>query len=249
MATQVIKQPQNVVSLLQKLEHELLESLPSHTRQNVAAGQQQPEPIMAMSAKKLVQKRLDLHSQFEEIEGSQERSPYMVRHMHVQRQNWIKIEDSKDTFGVRMPALNEVKQSSHSDYSSGGNMADVDISDNQLPIAVQSSELAKKRLEDTDVNVTNITSTLIGDTSSHLIQRPLPVNRIQQKIAKDRTFGLDHHHHHRAPRPSPEKNSNSLLLDMTSPQKKNRSQSRGRRQAASNGSSNNTSAKEKHLTV
>ena len=40
-------------------------------------------------------RRLDVNPQYEEIEGSQERSPYAVRHLQVQRQNWIKIEESK----------------------------------------------------------------------------------------------------------------------------------------------------------
>ena len=77
-------------------------------------------------------------------------------------------------------------------------------------------EIAKKpSLEDTsDVNVTNTSAAMFGD-QSNIIQRPLPVNRIQQKITKDRTYGLDQH---RAPRPSPEKAKN-LLEAIYSPQK------------------------------
>ena len=53
------------------------------------------------------------------------------------------------------------------------------------------SDLGKKSIEDTDVNLTNTSAAINGDTSSHVIQRPLPVNRIQQKITKDRTYGLE----------------------------------------------------------
>ena len=67
------------------------------------------------------------------------------------------------------------------------------------------TEHAKKNLEDTtaDVNVTNTSLAMAGDQSNHVIQRPLPVNRIQQKITKDRTYGANNLN--RAPRPSPEK--------------------------------------------
>ena len=46
-------------------------------------------------AKQPSKRRTDRYPQYEEIEGSQERSPYVVRHMQVQRQNWIQVEDSK----------------------------------------------------------------------------------------------------------------------------------------------------------
>ena len=74
-ARQMNTSSKNVVSLLYRLQNELLESIPPEKRQEYENS--------AITAKKLVQKRLDLHPQFEEIEGSQERSPYVVRHMQV----------------------------------------------------------------------------------------------------------------------------------------------------------------------
>ena len=54
------------------------------------------------------------------------------------------------------------------DYS-GGNVADIDNSDNQIAISVQTTEIAKKSLEDTDVNLTNTSAAIFGDTSAHFI--------------------------------------------------------------------------------
>ena len=184
----------NVVSLLQKLQTELLESIPAHRRTTLTGRQKQQ---LALSARKLVQKRLDLHPQFEEIEGSQERSPYVVRHMQVQRQNWIRIEDSKPHFGLHQRPM------SSASVGVGGGLVGPGLSarmPGEAPAAssarlvvpgTQMSELGKKSIEDTDVNLTNTSVAIGGDTSSHVIQRPLPVNRIQQKITKDRTYGLE----------------------------------------------------------
>ena len=83
-------------------------------------------------------------------------------------------------------------QAQLSQYSSGGNLGDIDGHDQPQPISVKTTELAKKSLEDTaDVNVTNTSAAMFGDQSHHVIQRPLPVNRIQQKITKDMTYGMD----------------------------------------------------------
>jgi len=86
----------------------------------------------------------------------------------------------------------------------------------------QNQQALKCSILDADVNVTNTSAIGIGDTSSNnVIQRPLPVNRIQQKITKDRTYGLGGEYQHRAPRPSPEKlmSTENMLREIYSPEK------------------------------
>lgn len=61
---------QNVVELLQELQGELLDSIPGQNYH------ERPPQSRNM-------KRGDFSSRYEEIEGSQERSPYAVRHLHV----------------------------------------------------------------------------------------------------------------------------------------------------------------------
>lgn len=51
-------------------------------------------------------------------------------------------------------------------------------------------EQTKRSVEDADVNVTNTSAMINGEGYCHVIQRPLPVNRIQKKITKDQTYGM-----------------------------------------------------------
>ena len=66
-------------------------------------------------------------------------------------------------------------------------------------------EQTKRSVEDADVNVTNTSAMINGEgyckykmidsplcfsIKGHVIQRPLPVNRIQKKITKDQTYGM-----------------------------------------------------------
>ena len=95
---------------------------------------------------------------FEEIEGSQERSPYAVRHLHVQRQNWIKLEEAKGFMRNSQSSLPRFNMDEISDQA---------ITTSKLPAQATrlcgTPELMKKVLSDSTVlNVTN-TSAVIGD--------------------------------------------------------------------------------------
>ena len=53
--------------------------------------------------------------------------------------------------------------------------------------------MTKKILSDSTVlNVTNTSAAMLGDQSSHMIQQPLPVNKVQKKITKDLHFERSH---------------------------------------------------------